>query len=300
VNTVRFHSRIIAAIGSMLFCSCATAPHDSAVIPSSELPADVDMNKEAGRGMMLFVKVHLVSGEEFPCAVDTGSPTSLFPKSLEPKLGKRLGTRRFSTLDSSNGETEHLYAAPKLYLGNTPLVIGSRIGTWDSSMGVLGMDCLRHYCIQLDFEAGKLCFLDPEHANGAELGNGFPLTLRRYVYINHGGLIGDQSSKTLIDTGCFFDGLVNPGLFDREFQKQKAGLVPLLKEGGAKGMAAGFACFPECVWNGDTYTELVIQKGETFIGLRFLARHLVTFNFPKKIMYLKRTRSGPLSYERSP
>jgi hypothetical protein len=30
------------------------------------------------------------------------------------------------------------------------------------------------------------------------------------------------------------------------------------------------------------------------IGLRFLARHLVTLNFPKRTMYLKRTSPGPL------
>jgi hypothetical protein len=29
------------------------------------------------------------------------------------------------------------------------------------------------------------------------------------------------------------------------------------------------------------------------MGLRFLARHLVTFNFPKRTMYLKQTRTGP-------
>ena len=33
------------------------------------------------------------------------------------------------------------------------------------------------------------------------------------------------------------------------------------------------------------------------IGLQFLARHLVTFNFPKRIMYLKRTSVGPLAVE---
>jgi len=30
------------------------------------------------------------------------------------------------------------------------------------------------------------------------------------------------------------------------------------------------------------------------LGLRFLARHLVTFDFPKRTMYLKQTSVGPL------
>jgi hypothetical protein len=35
--------------------------------------------------------------------------------------------------------------------------------------------------------------------------------------------------------------------------------------------------------------------GENFIGLRFLARHLVTFNFPKRMLYLKRVSIDPLA-----
>src|SRR5207244_13623223 len=34
------------------------------------------------------------------------------------------------------------------------------------------------------------------------------------------------------------------------------------------------------------------------LGLRFLARHLVTFDFPKRTMYLKQTSIGPLPDEK--
>ncbi len=69
-------------------------PDPSAIIPASELPADVSMNKEAGRGNWLFVTLRLESGEELPFFVDTGMTLTLLDKSLEPKLGKRLGTGR--------------------------------------------------------------------------------------------------------------------------------------------------------------------------------------------------------------
>ena len=36
------------------------------------------------------------------------------------------------------------------------------------------------------------------------------------------------------------------------------------------------------------------SSGGNTVGLRFLARHLVTLNFPKRMMYLKRTSVGPL------
>ncbi len=61
------------------------------------------------------------------------------------------------------------------------------------------------------------------------------------------------------------------------------------------------ALIQKCDWNGESYTALVVQKerkpfvgeGQELIGLRFLARHLVTFNFPKGMLYLKRTDWSP-------
>ncbi len=117
----------------------------------------------------------------------------LLPKALERVLGKPLGTRGFHTLGGPR-ETESIYAAPKLYLGKIPLMTADTIGTWDNPLGVLGMNCLRHYCIQLDFQAGKIRFLDPERVDPAELGKSFPLISTRYAYIRHPSLLGQTPS----------------------------------------------------------------------------------------------------------
>ena len=50
------------------------------------------------------------------------------------------------------------------------------------------------------------------------------------------------------------------------------------------------ALFSQCIWEGQSYTNLIIGKRFDLIGLRFLARHLVTFDFPRGLVYLKRTR----------
>ena len=155
-------SHVISTCLCLLFlCSCAT---EHLIHP--QLPADVSMNKEAAREGWLIVTLRLESGEELPFIVDTGTPVVLFDKSLEPKLGKRLGSVTLSNF--GNEQKGGCYAAPKLYLGSTPLATGSRIYTWDCKrfpsdkghpiMGILGMDCLRHYCIQLDFEAKDALF----------------------------------------------------------------------------------------------------------------------------------------------
>jgi hypothetical protein len=40
--------------------------------------------------------------------------------------------------------------------------------------------------------------------------------------------------------------------------------------------------------------HIAITLPPRLIGLQFLGRHLVTFNFPKRMMYLKRTSVGAL------
>ena len=116
------------------------------------------MNKEAGRGNWLFVTLRLESGEELLFFVDTGMSVTLLDKSLESKLGKRLGTGRVLHFDGTS--EAGIYAAPKLYLGSTLLMTGSNILAGDlerptslsgrSIMGVLGMDCLRQGTIILE------------------------------------------------------------------------------------------------------------------------------------------------------
>lgn len=272
-------------------CSCASTPDSAAFTPATELPADVDMNKGAGRGGHLTVTLRLENGEEFEMVVDTGTPITMLPKSLEPTLGKRLRTETYSNF--GHKVKIGFYAAPKLFLGNTLLVTGDRVGV--ASTGILGMDCLRHYCLQLDFLAGKMRFLDPEHSNTVDLGKAFPLTDSNYAYIRHGGLFQETSTKVLVDTGYPFDGELQPGLFRRSIREQKTQPIPLLKDGVLTNAGPGILSFSKYVWAGNTYTNLVIEKERpNLIGLMFLARHVVTFNFPQQQIYLKQTSVGPL------
>jgi hypothetical protein len=281
----------------LLLCSCATTTEPSAIIPASELPAEVTINKDAGRGNLLFVTLRLESGEELLFLVDTGASGTLFDKSLEPELGKRLGT----TTGMGWGVKYEvgLYAAPELYLGSTRLITGRNIWTTDFKplssktgrpiMGVLGMDILKHYCIQLDFEAGKMRFPDSGHMDTAKLGKVFPLTLSgNCPFIHYGSLVGGEGTNLLIDAGYRNDGALESGLFRREVLEQR-----LRAEGDAVSGRSGRVWFSKCVWNGETYTNLLVGEGGNLVGLRFLARHLVTFDFPKRTMYLNQTSIGP-------
>lgn len=261
------------------------------------------MNPDAGRGNWLLVTLQLADGEALPFIVDTGSPVTLLDRQLELKLGKRLET---GSLQKDNHKLEAgVYAAPELRLGSTPLATGPTVVTVDFQRlfpqshrhiaGILGMDCLRHYCLQLDFEAGVLRFLPAPPADAAGLGKAFALAFSMTnqddnvlirPYIQHAGLAG-TNTDLLIDTGDDTDGYAQrnalPGRHWLHF------LHP--------NRPPGEIHLARCTWDGETYTRLIVGtdgENENALGLRFLARHLVTLDFPDKIMYLKVARHEPL------
>jgi hypothetical protein len=240
------------------------------------------MNENAGRGDFLLLLLRLETGEELPFIVDTGSPITVFDRSLESKLGKRLGTMGIST-PGHKQEKSGIYAASKIYIGSTPLLTGSNVATChlEGAMGILGMDCLQHYCIQLDFADHVVRFLNPDRMKVDGLGKGFPLTLARsgpqgrFVrpVIHHAGLVG-ADTNLLIDTGCRIDGLMAKGVNNgREPERLN---------------------ISKCVWDGEVYMNIRVAAVDhaNVLGLSFLARHLVTLDFPHRRMYLNRITVG--------
>jgi predicted aspartyl protease len=290
VNTIRLTFQIIATSVLVLFCSGAA---QDSVHP--KLPAETTINKAAGRGDLLFVTVRLETGQELRFIVDTGAPGTLLDKSLETNLAKRVATRKIFW--SGGKVAVDAFPAPKLYLGNTQLLSGKEVMTFDFNrlhypgppiMGVLGVDCLRHYCIQLDFAAQKMRFLNPEDRNTQGLGSAFSLVVSRGCFEVRENLAGLKRGNTMIDTGCNSDGMLTPTLF-REWTNTPSS-TPRHQ-----------ACFPNGVLGGESYSKLDLHGGgdNNLLGLSLLARHLVTFNFPKRVMYLKRTAIGPLEKDYS-
>lgn len=253
------------------------------------------MDKDAGRGGLLIAMVRLEGGEELPFIVDTGASGSLIDISLAPKLGTPIGTVTYQSWGFVG--TNHAYTTPRLFLGGAPLLTGGAIIAHDCRtsspdpgrpiMGVLGMDVLEHYCIQLDFAAGKMRFLDTGSADKKEWGKAFPIVplnsqdARPAVAAN---LLGLEGPHSLIDSGCNYDGWLMPEYFQ---QWTNHTVAP------AKGEARS----PNGFLDGEKYPFVSLARQDVEsdgIGLRFLARHLVTLDFPNHVVYLRRQSSGPL------
>lgn len=317
MRTIRVLFAVGLLLSLLLLCSCATPTNPAVGSLGTSLRAETILNEDAGCGSAAIIVLRSEDGRELPFIVDTGAPMTVLDKSLEPGQGKCLGTH---TLDNFGALYQgSVYAAPELYLGDTRLAtdvntiasdILSKV-TADAGrpvLGILGMDCLRHYCIQFDFKAGKMRFLDSGRTEPKRLGKAFPLTfssqgndyvewIRPYIHCSH--LVGEGEIDLLIDTGHSDDGALEPGILRREVQART--LRPVPDPNDANEPRA--ACLAESVWNGERYRDLVLANGrntresddgENSLGLRFLARHLVTFDFPHRTMYLKKTRTGPL------
>jgi len=252
----------------------------------------------------MFLTISAGSSEHWRFMVDTGSADTILDKSLEPKLGKRLETKtvEYGWLGK---RTVGVYASPKLYLGDTQLMTDARVWTDDLSpmvrpgrrvQGILGTDCLHHYCFQLDFAARKLRFLDPDHSGGRELGRVFPLGISRANITIHGDFMEAENVQIGVDTAAYDDGALGAEMFQQLVKKQDDVFIRQWRNHTVTQIREGH--FREGVFGGEAYTDLILMEcptGENFIGLRFLARHLVTFNFPKRMLYLKRVSIDPLA-----
>jgi hypothetical protein len=263
----------------------------------------VNINRDAGCHIGLFITLHLDNGRELPFVVDTGCPVTVFDKSLAAELSKRLDT---GTINLEGGSQEYgAYAAPKLYLGNTPLLTGSNVFTcdlnWLSSLighrfvGILGIDCLSNYCVQLDFKDGKMRFLDPGHLNTNHLGKAFPLVWSGipgdnvFPSIYHAGLLGGTNDVIYLDLGDDSDGEAKSGMIKGHYLFRALNFLTTTILGVPASVPV-----KQCEWDGETYTNLgIIPARINRLGLRFLARHLVTFDFPDQKLYLKQISVGP-------
>jgi hypothetical protein len=168
-----------------------------------------------------------------------------------------------------------------------------------SIVGVLGMDCLRHYCIQLDFTSRNIRFLDPDHLDSQSLGNAFPLADFFWDISTHADFCGVKNVRFFPDTGDNWDGVLKSKLLKQALQDQPSDQT---NETEISANNLGHEVhIQKIILGGEIYTNLTfhdssirISPDENIIGLRLLARNLVTFNFPKRTMYLKTTNVGPL------
>ncbi len=292
-----FWFRVLLMVAALALASCASVPPPlPADLRRPGLPPETAFDRGIGTDRILCLRLQGERGEKWRFLVDSGSPITIFNRALRPKLGPVLGTEPVQYAWSGDAVLQ-VHNAPRIFLNNTLLLTGPRV--WSDDLrrvwpgrgvdGILGLDCLRQYCVQLDFANHVIRFLDPERASGPELGRAFPLyTVINSVFVE-GDFLGAGPTLYQVDTGCTVDAVMKPPLFQQAVQKQTPDWARQFPSGDGRPVIE--AGFPRATFGGETYEKLIVDSANhNFLGLRFLARHVVTLNFPKHTMYLRRVR----------
>jgi hypothetical protein len=287
--------RVLILLASLVLASCATVPPTMPADPSHPgLPPVSKFDRGIGTDRVFCLSLQGEHGEKWRFLVDSGSPITIFDQSLRSKLGPSLGeeTVRYAW---SGPSSLQVHNAPHVFLNGTLLLLGPHVWSddlrhvWSGRFvqGILGLDCLRHYCVQLDFPNHVVRFLDPEHPGGAELGQSFPLyTIVNSVFVQ-GDLLGTGPMLYQVDTGCTVDAVMMPELFRQAWLRQPPTWVRQFASAEGRPVVEGG--FAHATFGGQAYDRVIVDAAShNFLGLRFLSRHVVTLNFPKHTMYLQR------------
>lgn len=246
-------------------------------------------------------------GETRMFAFDTGSSHMAYDKSLRPFLGKPL---RNGTL---NGKADfELFESPRPWLGRISLYTSQAVGCvdfsklnrWDGhpTEGIVGMAALRDYIVHLDFDAGKLSFLllTPEDA-----GERFQAIFWRGIPAINVEVSSSNFEPFLIDTGLVSDdaGDINGQVANflthdklAEFDDSAtmaadiSGEVEEVQSIRIKRMKLGSHAMV------DIPMSIGTGNSPNVLGLAFLSRFNITFDFPNRAIYLKKNKNFDRPY----
>jgi len=140
----------------------------------------------------------------------------------------------------------------------------------------------------------RMRFLDPDHPGDEDLGKAYPLTifLTAFLLVRiflEREACGFALIRALLRHGFYPEDKTVPTRIEQTDP------MLLSESETATGRLERLALFAKVSFGGVPYTNLVfmVKKGiarpanNNCVGLGFLSRNLVTFNFPKRIMYLK-------------
>jgi hypothetical protein len=240
---------------------------------------------------------------------DTGSTHMVFDTSFRNDFGQLRGTATVVTPQDKKVTVER-YDAPEAFLGPLNIkecgsVLCAEIEELDliedeRISGIIGMNFLIRYAVQIDFDGGILTFLQPLTGENPNWGEAFasnhssPLVLQ-----TSGNILDNIEADFTIDTGCLATGTLDRSVFGK--------VVP---QEGAKTLQIRLKTLAGVLDTRETrvewlsvgpfeYEGLIFEEcSPNLLGLSFLSRHTVTFDFFNGIMYLEQGREFRKNDER--
>jgi len=284
---------------------------------SNEILAQFNISKNTN-AILLPVKFQ---GKEYLFELDTGSSHTLFDGSFKDKLGKR---RKIVSGKTPAGIMKFaIYDAPDAYLGplnlkdsHTVIVMNlERISSASGKRihGIIGMNFLKKYVVSIDFDNGLVSFLkskknedifisSQQNSEHPDWGQEIPIKYKHFPLVPYFTAdIDGNEVDFLIDTGLKYNIDNEPvnhlrgRLGSKTFKKLSSKILfenkyntivtargkthsDFIKSTITENFSIGSFEYKDVIFD---------QSDESYLGMPFLSRHLVTFDFPNKKMYLK-------------
>jgi len=250
---------------------------------------------EGGDSILLPVRF---KNKEYLFLFDTGTSHTGFDISFKPQLGKAIRTGKGLTVGGP--VKSESFAAPKAFLGPFNLKDSREVVCVDLKMpslvvgkkisGFVGMNFLKKYVIQMDFDKSKLLFLQPTKTQNPDWGTELiikynPLGIPQIT----GSICGDTKVDFWVDTGCNSSGVLQGKAFDYILSEKRMKISETLFVTAAGTTRQRVARINKLSIGPIEYQDLIFGEGYlSTLGLPFLSRHIVTFDFPNSKVYFKK------------
>jgi len=236
--------------------------------------------------------------KELLFVLDTGSSHTAFDTSLRNELGEVKKIEK--ALTHGTPITAELFDAPKAFLGPLNLQDSGQVSCLDLKMlslidgrkisGIIGMNFLRRYVIQIDFDKGTLSFLQPKEKQHADWG--IELLIRHdslgWPHIT-GDVLKSINVDFIIDTGSNSSGGLGSDIFKRIISEKELTTSEILTATASGVMQKREVRIDSLSVGSFEYEKLIFSEDNwSHLGLLFMSRHTVTLDFPNSRMYLRK------------
>ncbi len=236
--------------------------------------------------------------KEYWFLLDTGSTHTSFDISFKQKLGP--ATKTVEGITAGEPIMAELFDAPEAFLGpfdirdcgevscmdfrGLSMVLGKRVD------GIIGMNFLKKYIVQIDFDTETLLFLQSKKGVNSRWGENYVINDDLFGCPQITGRITDGINVSFfIDTGANVTGDLESEIFS-DVVKNKGSKTSKTFVQTVTGTQQNREVRIDNLSIGQLeYQAPIFGDGnESRLGLSFLSRHIVTFDFPNSKIYFKK------------
>jgi hypothetical protein len=292
------HYLVLCLILSFFFTNgYAVQENHSNAFDSNNILAEFHIAKG---GDLIFLPVTF-KGKEYLFLFDTGCSMTVFDPHFKAELGKpkKVGQARVV----GGVVSCEIFDAPQAFVGSLNLGDCNDIMCTDlkdinllaekSVSGVIGMNWLKKYIIQINFDEGVLYFLKSVNDKKYQLGNELPFRYSKLGLPVVSGNIPEgirikYKTYFVIDSGAADTGSLERGIFKEILKSEKVKTSQAFLQTPIGTIASADIRLEDIYIDRFHYRGLIFDDGDLpSLGLDFLSRHIVTFDFPGHKIYLE-------------